>query len=155
MCCNKDVLCMCCDIVCVYHQKHSEESVAGDSWSDWLESVSDDLSGVILACLFVHSSSSCWRGEGCFWQRQERTVQTPEDRDRERYEPHTGSFTNNRSGPCSQNIFRIKVAHNSPIQEKTLKITVSVLNVGLLNVCSKSISQSVLALKLAPKSVKG
>lgn len=31
--------------------------------------------------MFVLSSSSGWRGQGCFRQRQERTVQTPEDRD--------------------------------------------------------------------------
>ncbi len=47
-------------------------------------------------------------------------------------------------GPYSQNILRLKVAPNLPIKEKILKIVdVSVLNLGLLDFCSKSISQSV------------
>ncbi len=58
-------------------------------------------------------------------------------------------------GPYSQNILRLKVAPNLPIKKKIFKIMgVSVLNLGLLNFSSKSISQSILVLKLAPKSVK-
>ncbi len=58
-------------------------------------------------------------------------------------------------GPYSQNISKLKVAHNSSIQEKILKIMdVSVLNVGLL-ILALRVFHSVLPLKLALKSVKG
>ncbi len=49
--------------------------------------------------------------------------------------------------PYSQNILRLKVTPNLPIYEKLLNIIgVSVLILGLLYFCSKSISRSVLAL---------